>query len=454
MNKLSLSKSKLRRKENMFFLMSWACWAYELLPTPVADAVDTLWYKLGVNETWDKHASKLTLIILILAWYLSAIFAITTSKMVMLKIAMPYTLCAVQFLIASIVTLTYSYMWPYDGLTDSTSASIVINNRTLSMEEGGAAGAAGTSSPAGRLRRDRSGSNSASGDSSGHGTSSTGDKQYPSDDADQEAKYRKQTREPPSLAWQLFRCGDKQHGAILYKIAVSYTCGFMFTNMAFSVVTTSFAETVKSGEPLSSVVMAYFVLREIESISTYMCLIPICVGVACSCLHDDSFNAFGFSCAALSNLMFSMRAVYAKSLMQTTKHFLDETTLFGYVSIIGLCLLLPVSLYIEGASVYNKVVLNWNTNYIESRSLFLLILFANGLAYTCYNAMSFLVLTRTNLITHAVLNCVRRVFVIIFTSMFFDLHVSKMNLAGVGMAVAGVMAFAYFKSTSKKMVKK
>jgi len=326
------------------------------------------------------------------------------------------------------------------------------------MEELGAGGGGGES-PSGRLgssiRRDRSTNSSISVDSLGQSTGSSSVSQYPGDDpGTTDAKYWKVSKGGGSLGSQLFRCSSKQHGAILYKIAVSYTCGFLFTNMAFSVVTTSFAETVKSAEPLSSVVMAYFVLREIESIPTYMCLIPICIGVACSCLHDDSFNTFGFSCAALSNVMFSVRAVYAKQLVQTSKHLLDETQLFGYVSVIGLCLLLPVALIQEGASVYSKVVLNWDTNYVGSRSLFFCILLANGLAYTCYNTMSFLVLTRTNLITHAVLNCVRRVFVIIFTSIFFDLHVSNMNLAGVGVAVAGVMAFAYFKSSSKTKVKK
>ena len=130
--------------------------------------------------------------------------------------------------------------------------------------------------------------------------------------------------------------------------------------------------------------------------------------------------------------------------MHTTKDVLDETQLFGYVSIIGLCILLPVALLREGASVYSKVVQNWDTHFVGSRFLFLCILLTNGIAYTCYNAMSFLVLTRTNLITHAVLNCVRRVFVIIFTSIFFEIHISKMKLVGVGIAVAGVMAFAYF----------
>ena len=97
MNKLSLSKSNQRRKDNVGVLMAWACWVYDHLPEPIASTLNTLWYRVGLNEFWDKHASKLFLNILVLVWYLSAIFAITTSKVIMLKVTMPYTLCTCQF---------------------------------------------------------------------------------------------------------------------------------------------------------------------------------------------------------------------------------------------------------------------------------------------------------------------------------------------------------------------
>ena len=127
--------------------------------------------------------------------------------------------------------------------------------------------------------------------------------------------------------------------------------------MAFSVVTASFAETVKSAEPITSVVLAYVILKEVESVPTYMCLIPVCAGVACSCLHDDSFNTFGFVCAALSNVCFSGRAVYAKKLMNSFPGLFNEIELFSYISIIGLGMLIPVALYMEGYKLYTNLFL-------------------------------------------------------------------------------------------------
>ena len=69
---------------------------------------------------------------------------------------------------------------------------------------------------------------------------------------------------------QWFRHAGSVHLATVARIhphstprtALSYTCGFLFTNMAFGVVTASFAETVKSGEPINSVIFGWFVLGE------------------------------------------------------------------------------------------------------------------------------------------------------------------------------------------------
>ena len=111
-------------------------------------------------------------------------------------------------------------------------------------------------------------------------------------------------------------------------------------------------------------------------------------------------------------------------------------------------MLIPVATYMEGTKLYAKFVLNMDDSYIGSRSDLLFLAAANGLAYTCYNVMSFLVLTRTNMVTHAILNCIRRVFIIIFTCYFFDIHLTNTNLVGVGIAVAGVITFGYFKNAA------
>lgn len=80
---------------------------------------------------------------------------------------------------------------------------------------------------------------------------------------------------------------------LVYQVSTSYTLGFVFTNVAFSIVSASFAETVKSAEPLSSILLGHMFLNEGTYWTTYLTLIPICAGVAISSFHDESFNTLG-----------------------------------------------------------------------------------------------------------------------------------------------------------------
>ena len=211
----------------------------------------------------------------------------------------------------------------------------------------------------------------------------------------------------------------------------------------------SFAETVKSAEPLSSVFLGYFYFNEGHTLSTYLTLLPICMGVGVSCMHDGSFGIIGFLCAAISNLCFSSRAVLTKHLFRTQKEsiVLDEVCLFTHISQIGLMVLVPLTIMIEGKTILNNYTDN-NIN-IDLNGL-LLILLLNGVFYSVYNLMSFLVLSRTDLVTHAVFNVFRRVMIIICTSYYFSIILSLLNIIGMAIAVFGVLLFCYVRSKEIK----
>lgn len=208
------------------------------------------------------------------------------------------------------------------------------------------------------------------------------------------------------------------------------------------IVNANFAETVKAGEPISTVALGLIYLREETSWLTYLTLAPICSGVAISCFHDDSFHVYGFIYALLSNFCFSTRAVIAKRLNIHHKGSMDEISLFYHISRIGLLILIPAMLWLEGQYAVKRLVYEFSAEDAE----ILVIMVVNGAAYTLYNILSFLVLSRTNLITHAVLNVFRRVFIILFTVYYFDVRMSSFNLLGIFIAVVGVLSFAYSKS--------
>jgi drug/metabolite transporter (DMT)-like permease len=93
-------------------------------------------------------------------------------------------------------------------------------------------------------------------------------------------------------------------------------------------VSASFAETVKAGEPISSVLIGLFFFHEGTTLPTYLTLIPICLGVGVSSMQDVSFDILGFLAAAASNICFSSRAVLTKYMFKTQHHgFMDEVSI-------------------------------------------------------------------------------------------------------------------------------
>jgi uncharacterized membrane protein (DUF373 family) len=72
---------------------------------------------------------------------------------------------------------------------------------------------------------------------------------------------------------------------------------------------------------------------------------------------------------------------------------------------------------------------------------------------TIYNQTSFLVLHRTTAVDHAILNVVRRVFIIVASAVFFGTVIDNENLAGIVLAIGGSLAFLRAKQMANKQAK-
>lgn len=252
-----------------------------------------------------------------------------------------------------------------------------------------------------------------------------------------------------AVSMKMLRPLDKAATPLLVAIAVTYSLGFIFTNLAFSIVPASFAETVKSSEPITSVIFGYVFYSEFLSMKAYATLLPICIGVATSCFSNDDFSLSGFLLAALSNVFFSARAVLSKVLVKNHPEALNEISLFAYISGIGVFVSLPFALFFDLSALYGPEYSQESLGMLPLVILYVL----NGLAYSTYNLMSFMVLMRVNIATHAVLNVFRRVFIIVFTSLYFGNKLSYLNIFGIALSVLGVLTFNFTRQPSLQVEK-
>ena len=229
-------------------------------------------------------------------------------------------------------------------------------------------------------------------------------------------------------------------------LALWYTLGFVFTNAALALASAPFVETVKAAEPISTVALAAALLGERESLGSYLSLLPVCAGVGMASMSGDSFNGGAFVLSLLANLGFSARAVLAKRLRSVQAGGGgggDDVRLFFAVSVQGAMMLLPAAALVDGGTLLAAPAgFAWGA-YVARLAL-------NGLAYSVYNLLSFMVLSRVNVATHAVLNAVRRLLMIVFTSYYFGELRTTLNTVGVVVAVGGVCLYALAGAAARR----
>lgn len=221
-----------------------------------------------------------------------------------------------------------------------------------------------------------------------------------------------------------------------------YSLGFALTNGSFGAVNASFVDTVKAAEPISTVALAVlFLANERITPRVVLALLPIVCGVGLSSMAEASASAVGLALALGSNCCFSARSIAAKLVGKHTRAGqMDGANLFVHVNRIGLYLLLPAALALEGRR------LAWLAGALPAERLLASArLFAfNGLMYYLNNQMNFLVLEQVDTLTHGIINCGRRVANIAFAILWFGNRVTPFNGAGICMAVAG--GFLYVRA--------
>jgi drug/metabolite transporter (DMT)-like permease len=250
-------------------------------------------------------------------------------------------------------------------------------------------------------------------------------------------------------------------------IALSYSSGFVFTNAAYEFAAPAFVETVKAVEPLSTVALATAILGEREHMLTLCSLVPLVLGVAmASGLGEGhvaaAFSAAGMTLSLASNLSFSARAIATKQLR--TAHpsvaaVRSDLVLFYHVSRLGVLWLLPMAGLLDARALVSALIGgSGGTDDVEADGgggadghavkpqVLLLIILVNTASHAAYNAISFAVLNRVSVSSHAVLNIVRRVFMIGGTALILGTPISTYNWLGIAVCVGGCLAFAKGKS--------
>jgi len=255
----------------------------------------------------------------------------------------------------------------------------------------------------------------------------------------------------------------------LFLSGVFFGLGFLATNYCFAGSSAAFVETIKAAEPITSASVA--VMWGIETLggSEIASLAAIVFGVLLSTSSNGTgttppptatasptstlmFTLQSCMMVMVANLCFSFRGLYQKLFRATpngSRQAVDDLNLQYRMQQIGVMFLFVPVLLLE---VPGLVVRLWKTHTngdgLFESGLFLQYLglsLVNGLAFASYNLASTFVLSRISVVHHAALNCIRRIFAIVVTSIAFGTPITLLSAFGMSISFVGFLCFTHYK---------
>ncbi|CAJ1932404.1 unnamed protein product [Cylindrotheca closterium] len=253
-----------------------------------------------------------------------------------------------------------------------------------------------------------------------------------------------------------------------------FSLGFYCTNLGFQAASAAFVETIKASEPITSAVLAVawglelLNRKEVTSLALIVCGVVLStLGNSPSSTTTDENNEDGglgmtaslVSCAIvmISNLCFSFRGLFQKLFQKKSNQsfLMDDLNLQYRMQQMGVLVFgIPAILW-EGRSILQHIYqVSLHVGLMQSGVLvhYVGLATVNAMAFASYNLASTYLLSRISVVQHAALNCIRRIFAIVITSILFANHITRTGVLGILISFGGFMSFTHAKAQKKRGV--
>uniref|UniRef100_A0A914WTG6 Sugar phosphate transporter domain-containing protein n=1 Tax=Plectus sambesii TaxID=2011161 RepID=A0A914WTG6_9BILA len=223
-------------------------------------------------------------------------------------------------------------------------------------------------------------------------------------------------------------------------IAVFFYLGNLCTNCALRSISVGFTHILKTLEPLCAIAITRIVLGESPSSAAWFGLITILCGVGTVIISDLNFSFLGMFFALSSNIFLPLRNVYSALLMNSEADRLSAFQLFFATThlsaVIAICIQmfrwLIVSIVIPSETPTLNSIVNIN-------------LLITGLSFMMMHSTSYIILEHLQPITHAIMNCFKRAFIIFGSALVLGTGLSIGQIVGIGLALTGLHIYSRAK---------
>jgi len=223
-----------------------------------------------------------------------------------------------------------------------------------------------------------------------------------------------------------------------------FSAGFVLTNFSFNLTSAPAVETVKSGEPITSAIIATLGGVDSITIPEVGSLLVLIAGVLLSTSSGAAgeIGARTFGVVMLSNLSFSARGLYQKRMPKFASgaHLQYHMQRIGFIAFIG-----PAVLYHLPKLFFMPI------NFSSDAMLkYLILTIINAVAFASYNLASTSILQRLSVVHHAALNSLRRIFAIVVTSLFFQISLTFVKVLGIVVSLVGFIMYKLLREKRGK----
>jgi len=228
----------------------------------------------------------------------------------------------------------------------------------------------------------------------------------------------------------------------LLPAAVCHAVGNGLTSVAFSWGSVSFTHVVKTSEPVWMALGNFLVTGSMLPRAQVLALLPIMLGVALASAGELSFTWVGFLAALGSTIAFAGRGIFSKRLM-TGGQSMSPLNVYAMDSLLALAFTLPVAALSDGPALLSGSL---GPVLASQGPLLAWLLASTGLAYYAYNAIAFKLLAKLDVVSHAVGNLGKRIFVIGFSVLAFSTPLTARAAVGSTVAILGSGLYSYVKT--------
>ncbi|KAF2084752.1 TPT-domain-containing protein [Saccharata proteae CBS 121410] len=233
--------------------------------------------------------------------------------------------------------------------------------------------------------------------------------------------------------------------------------GHILSSDAMSRIPVSLVHTIKGLSPLVTVLAYRFYFHINYSVSTYLSLIPLTLGVIMACSANFSGNFIGLLCALGSALLFVTQNIVSKKLFNEAEQAEqdnaparnrkpDKLNLLCYSSGLAFLITAPLWLFSEGIGIIGdflydaSIDLQVRPGSLDHGRLALEYIF-NGSFHFGQNLVAFVLLSMVSPVTYSVASLIKRVFVIVFAIVWYGNKMTGVQAVGIALTFLGLYLY-------------